>query len=280
MADLYHDILKKLDVREKEEGNLPLLLEFYRALLVIQSNTKKRLGVSEAGLSKKDIDERIRNGLPLLRFENLDLDWGLLEETFAKVVAAYHAYPELFGDMPEDSVPRLTKELVKAWYEGGEIPEPVSAASQRLVRAMLQATMNPFLRSYSQVLIGSFDIEFWRRRYCPVCGGSPDFSFLDKERGSRWLVCSRCDTEWVFQRLECPFCGTQNQNSLVLFTDEEELYRLHVCEQCKCYLKTIDLRKTEDEALLPLERFNTIDLDLQAKEYGYSPCRKPISNKR
>jgi FdhE protein len=84
------------------------------------------------------------------------------------------------------------------------------------------------------------------------------------------LVCSRCDYEWLFQRLQCPYCGNQDQKTLAFFTDDKELYRLYVCEQCRCYLKAIDLRKTETEILLPLERFYTLDLDAQAKEYGYS----------
>jgi hypothetical protein len=268
-ADLYHDILKKLDVRDKEEGKLPLLLEFYRELLLIQSNINERWQATDTILIKKEIDERIRNGIPLLCFREMDLDWKLLGETFAEVASVYRARPELFGPISGASIPVLTEELVKAWYEGTELPESVPAADGRLVWAILQATMNPFLSSYSRALIGSFNIEFWRRGYCPVCGGSPDFSFLDRERASRWLVCSRCDTEWLFQRLECPFCRTQNQKALTVFTDEKELYRLHACEECRRYLKTIDLRKTDDEVLIPLERLLTVDMDRQAREKGF-----------
>jgi FdhE protein len=105
-------------------------------------------------------------------------------------------------------------------------------------------------------------------------------AFLKRESGARWLLCSRCDTEWLFQRLECPYCGTQEQNALVFFTDEEELYRLYVCERCKCYLKAVDLRKTEAEVLLPLERLYTIDLDTQAVGKGYHSCQKPGAKRK
>ncbi len=94
-------------------------------------------------------------------------------------------------------------------------------------------------------------------------------AFLEKEVGARWLLCSRCDTEWLFQRLECPYCGTNEPNALSFFPDDEGLYRLDVCDQCKCYLKAIDLRKAKDDTLLPLERLYTMDLDRQAKENGY-----------
>jgi len=114
--------------------------------------------------------------------------------------------------------------------------------------------------------------ERWRRGYCPICGGNPDFAFLDKERGARWLLCSGCDAEWLFQRLECPYCGTQDQDALAYFTDDEGLYRLYVCERCKRYLKALDLRQAKSEVLLPLERLFTFDIDAQAQEYGYSPC--------
>ena len=103
---------------------------------------------------------------------------------------------------------------------------------------------------------------------------------LKPEYGARWLLCSRCDTEWSFQRLECPYCGTKEQSALSFFTDEEGPYRLYVCDQCKCYLKAIDLRKAKDDIPLPLERLYTIDLDRQAKEYGYHPCQNPAVERK
>jgi FdhE protein len=96
---------------------------------------------------------------------------------------------------------------------------------------------------------------------------------LKGEVGERWLLCSRCDTEWLFQRVECPYCGTQEQDDLVYFIDAREQYRLYLCERCKCYLKAVDLRKTEAGAPLPLERLYTIDLDRQAVGRGYHACR-------
>jgi FdhE protein len=71
--------------------------------------------------------------------------------------------------------------------------------------------------------------------------------------------------------LQCPYCGTQDQNALAYFTDDKGLYRLYVCEQCKHYLKAIDLRQAEAEVLFPLERFYTVDMDRQAQEQGYKP---------
>ena len=102
-----------------------------------------------------------------------------------------------------------------------------------------------------------------------MCGNKPDFSFLDKEMGMRWLLCSHCDTKWIFQRLQCPYCGTQNQDALAYFTDDKGVYRLYVCEQCHKYIKTIDLRHTGPEVLLPLERILTLDMDRQAQDKGY-----------
>ena len=85
------------------------------------------------------------------------------------------------------------------------------------------------------------------------------------------MLCSRCDAEWLFLRLECPYCGTQNQEALAHFTYEEEphLYRLYVCEECHTYIKAIDLRCTDAEVLLPLERVMTLDMDKQGQEKGY-----------
>ena len=285
-TDTDSKILKRLKEQKKEEGNLPLLLVFFQKLVLIHSRAIKRFGVPEPDLSSEAIARRIERGLPVVGFANLVLDWSLLREIFVEVIAAFAEYPELFGEISEklrkpEAGRLLTKKAVKAWFNKAELPPAMLATgvSENLLQAVIYATLRPFLTGYTQALIDFVDQEHWRRRYCPICGGSPDFSFLDKERGSRWLLCSRCDTEWLFQRLECPFCGTKDQNALAYFTDDEELYRLYVCEHCKRYLKTIDLQQAKSEVLLPLERFFTLDIDSQARQQGYSPYDKAIAVK-
>jgi len=167
------------------------------------------------------------------------------------------------------------KEVVSTWYRGHSLTaiSAVRGIDDELLTSVVGAALKPFLFAYSRLLLPEVDQELWRRRYCPVCGGKPDFTYLDRERGARWLLCSRCDAEWLFLRLECPYCGTQNQDALAYFTDEEEsyLYRLYVCDECSTYIKAIDLRRTESQVLLPLERVITLDMDRQGQEKGYKP---------
>ena len=46
-------------------------------------------------------------------------------------------------------------------------------------------------------------------------------------------------------------------------------YRLNVCESCRRYIKTIDLREAAGERLLEAERVLTVGMDLAAHEAGY-----------
>jgi len=274
--DTDSQILKKLDEQEKEEGALPLLLQFYRQLLRLQSRAKERVSIPDS-LRREAVVRRTERGLPALNFSDLALDWPLLQELFVEVAAAFAEYPQLFGEIPEQlKEPRAGKKAVRAWFKGDNLPPTLAgAASENILQAIIHAALKPLLASYSRSLIGWVDLEHWRRGYCPICGGAPDFAFLETERGARCLLCSRCDTEWGFQRLECPYCGTRDQNALAYFTDDEGLYRLYVCEQCKRYLKAIDLRQAQAEVLLPLERYYTLGLDAQAQEQGYSPHHNP-----
>jgi FdhE protein len=284
--DTTSTIIKRLKEKKKEEGNLPLLLGFYQKILEIHAETQKNIGAPVPVLSRMTINQRIRKGLPLVNFNELALDWPLVPDVFAKAVAAFARYPELFGEIPArmkkpGAGRMLTKKAARAWFTGQELPSSLlDGISENLMQTIIQATLQPFLVKYAQALIGFVDQESWRRSYCPICGGSPDLAFLEKEHGARWLLCSRCDTEWLFQRLECPYCANKEQNTLAFFSDEEGLYRLYVCDKCRCYLKAIDLRKTEAEVLLPLERFYTMDLDRQAKEYGYNSCQKFTAKKK
>jgi formate dehydrogenase maturation protein FdhE len=283
--DTTSKILDKLAEKKQEEGSLPLLLEFYQKLVEVQSKAQKRIGTPKTGPSIQALRNRILKGLPLVSFDELDLDWTEIQAVFATVIKVFAGYPQLFGEIPDGlKTPQagslLSKKAAEAWFTGKFLPKTLlEGTSENLMRSIIQATMQPFLSSYAKALAGTIEQEAWRRGYCPVCGGIPDMAFLEKEVGARWLMCSRCDAMWIYQRLQCPYCGNQEQNTLSFYTDEQEQYRVYICEVCKSYLKAVDLRKVKSEVPLPLERLYTLDLDAQAKEYGYSPCRKPISNK-
>lgn len=281
-------IISHLEEKESKEGTLPQLLKFYQRLLRVQSGVEQKLAsLLEPGLGSEVIHERIERGLPLIRFDELALDWSLLGDTFTEVTALFADYPELFGELPKrlrepGAGQLLTRKAVKAWFEGAKLPIALAAddVNEHLLATIIQATLKPFLVSHAKTLLGFVDQERWRRGYCPICGGSPDLAFLDEEHGARWLLCHRCDTGWLFQRLECPYCGNQDQNALAYFTDDEGCYRLYVCERCRRYLKAIDLRQAKSEVLLPLERLYTLDLDRQAQERGYSPYSKATTERK
>ena len=271
------EILRRLAEAKQEHGQLLRPVELFGKLLQLQVDGRSQVAVSPQGLTKEAIEERLKNRESILEFGNLALDWALVQElikTAAQTVAEYTAS----GSEGAGGVETITSstfplhQAVEDWYQGFSLAPIASAhgVNEGLLHSVLLVALQPFLKAYSGELIGSVNQKQWRRRFCPVCEGKADFAFLEKEAGARWLLCSRCDAQWLFQRLECPYCGNSEQKTLAYFTNDTELYRLYVCEECKAYIKAIDLRKTESDVLLPLERIVTSDLDRQAREKGYT----------
>jgi hypothetical protein len=232
------------------------------------------------------IRDRLQAGTPLLRFEDFHPGWKQVQTVFEQILAWAALDPEGPPDNPEilrgiafESF--YIKEAAEDWYRGRSLRK-VSGAQQidpDLLTSLVGASLKPFLRAYSRWLMPEVDQERWRRRVCPVCGGKPDFNCL-REGGTRWLLCSRCDGEWLFPRIECPYCGTRNQGSLGYFAVEDlsASYRLHVCDECRTYIKGIDLRNAGEDVLLPLARLMTSNLDRQGREKGYVPGWVPREN--
>ncbi len=127
--------------------------------------------------------------------------------------------------------------------------------------------------SASSPLEASFDQESWRRGYCPACGGLPDFTFI-KEDGTRWLRCSECDAEWLFQRIECPYCGNQDQVSLGYILADNEGFcgcRVYLCEECGSYIGGIDTREVSSADLRTVERIKVSAMEKEAESMGFKP---------
>lgn len=266
------DTFNYLEAKETQEGSLPGLLEFYKHLLRIQIEATIGLTLASfpAAIEDGRVDTR-RRGLPLMDPDDLLGHVGLLEQTFQGVARCFAQYPALFGNVSEIEG-TLTSAEARTWLESSELPSGLACSGVRpdVLQVIVQSAFQPLLSHYARLLLPRLDQPTWRRNYCPVCAGHADFAFLDKEE-SRWLMCSRCDAAWLFQRLECPSCGTVDQEALSFFTDDEGRYRLYVCEKCKRYLKAVNLRQGDEEVPLQIERLYTLELDVRALQLGYSP---------
>jgi FdhE protein len=277
--DIDLKIMERLRNLEEGEGEFSRLAKVYRELLNIQMEAKFHAAVVRPDLGKEQVKDRLREGIPLLLFEDVCTDWNHVQTVFKQIIAwsavdSEAPYEEHENLRNMGSKPNFLREAAEAWYRGLSIKTlPVAQSiDAELLTSVIGTTLKPFLSAYSSLLLPEVDQELWRRKYCPICGGKPDFSSL-KEGGARWLFCSRCDGEWLFSRIECPYCGTKDQNTLAYLTDEASsgLYRLYICEECHTYMKAIDLRISGAEVLLPLERVLTLDLDRQGRQKGYEP---------
>jgi len=261
-----------------EEWALPAhssrFFDFYHGLLEIQAEAEEKAASLELKLDKDEIARRLNSGRSILSYEDLCLNWEQVNAVFHRIVCLLAKYPEMLGPVPKSLIVEgftLPPDWVKAWFKGEEIPAGLDSDSVHplLLTTLVQQTLRPFLIGYAQALKGSFNQDSWRRSNCPVCGAKPEFAYLEKEVGARWCLCSACATEWLFKRMQCPYCDNVDGSSLSFLTSDEGLYRLYLCEQCKSYLKAIDLRKTSRDVLVSLESLTTVDMDAQAQEKGY-----------
>lgn len=252
----------------------PRVAELYAELLQIQDEIAARTNPKPTELTSEEISRRLRDGTTLLSFDDFFPDWIEAQLAFQRLLGWATARGVLH---PRDKLLWASKDVGKAqfcelardWW-GERLPSSSRGPEDRIgLMAVFGATLKPFLQVQARTLMPLVDQNLWRRRMCPICGGTPDIGYLDREQGARWLLCARCDSEWLFQRLACPYCGCQDQNSLSYLADEDEAHRLYLCDKCQSYLKVIDLRRTKHVLPLTMERILTMDMDKQAWSKGY-----------
>lgn len=270
------EILHLLEEARNERPDLARTLDLHLALAAAGAEAAARIPADWPERARC----RLRHGLPALDLGDLELDWRAVERLARQVceVAARHepAFAEplalvasLIGAAavsPGGLGALVARYLVDR--EAGGVPEV--EADPDLFDFVMSRALHPFLAGYAAaaapLLEGGPD---WLRGDCPVCGGPPDFAALEGEGGRRRLLCARCDAEWAYRRVGCPFCGNEEPASLGYFHAGGGAYCLYVCERCKGYLKTIDLRETWQRKPLAVERVLTVGLDVAAVRQGY-----------
>lgn len=138
----------------------------------------------------------------------------------------------------------------------------------------LDHALRPFLRVASEPYQEDLrdDRFYWPfPNICPLCGSKSNFSRLQSEDGQRIMFCEHCFSEWKVQYLACVYCGHDTPGDInYLKVDNDESYRVYVCEKCKGYLKTYDERSAGMTTDLFIANIETVYLDMLAQDRGYT----------
>jgi FdhE protein len=225
--------------------------------------------------------EEQRHGRPLIRFNDLRLEWSDVRLMVRQVADVLRRFDMIeFNDHAR--LQHLIREghqiepLVARWYSTAAFPDdptpdappldpPITPEALDLV---LLFAMRPFLGRCAEVLLPQVDLTAWTHPRCPLCGGDPEMASLNAA-GHRMLICGRCTGAWSFDSGVCPFCRNDDRSLLSTFTGSDPCYRIEACNVCRRYIKAYDTRRGTRPFMLAVDSVATLPLDAAAMQKGY-----------
>lgn len=268
------EILKGLEKEREKKPELAETIGLHHTLLLAQAEARVSLPYLE--LEIEEARALLQGGSPLLKLEELEVDWEVFIQLYEEICSTASRHrPELEKEFERiraflGNYPDKRSQVVDYLRDGRLRGAEEMGLHSELLAFVLNNALHPFLRAHAEALAPLVDDGLWYHGRCPVCGGQPDLALLEAGSGARHLLCSRCDSQWLFRRLECPFCGNAEPNRLIYYPSEDEVYRLYVCQVCHRYLKTIDMRQVARKVIPPVERIITVAMDVAAREAGYT----------
>ena len=255
------------------------LVDFYGRIREEQEKIKGSLKVDPILPTKELKDLLAEEGFPLLQREEFPLDLGAcitLFQTLCRI--AKDANPHMSEQVPKieealgekgGDLKELMKEILKNRKRKIERISKKFGLDEKVLLFLIENSTKPSIEAGMETISKGLEPTSWFKGICPICGSLPSLSLLEEESGKRSLVCSFCGYQWGTERLLCPFCNNREAGSLHYFYAEgEESCRIDVCEKCRHYIKTFDLRKrgVSDPSL---EDVATLHLDILASQKGY-----------
>ena len=257
------------------------ILDFYQKVREEQEGIKISLGTEPFLLKTEGKNLLTQEGFPLIRKEDFPLDREASVHLFQSLCRiAKEANPFMSEQVRriEETIERRRlnlKELLKDGFKDKKIEQIAEELGfdKKVLLFLIRNSVKPSIEAGVKQVSKEFESDTWLRGICPICGSLPYLALLDEEVGRRSLLCSFCGYQWRIERLLCPFCNNKEQQSLhYLYAEEEESYRINLCEKCHQYIKTIDLRRTEGSDP-SVEDLATLHLDILASQKGY---KRPV----
>ena len=257
------------------------ILEFYTQVFLAQEESRGEISIPPIVIEPGQLALKQNTQMPLIDPSVFLIDMDETRSLFIKLCdLARELAPELSGAsmVLKKAVAYKSLELEKAVSailnnQDGLVEEQAEKAGVSAAQLMFftYSSMVPSIHACSEQLAAYLvPMPEMKKSYCPVCGSQPDMAFFD-ENGKRHLKCAFCSHKWIVGRMGCAFCeNTDKDLQLYFFSDEEEEYRVNLCDHCHQYIKVVDLRKMERAFFPSLEMVSSLHLDIKAREKGYT----------
>jgi FdhE protein len=267
--------LKALKARQPELADAA---DLHIALLDLQRRVLARVPMPWIEVAPDWLKRQHEAGRPLLRFEDVPLDWTDFRLVFRQTADVLRRFDALDAEdyhaiqtMTRDG--HLLEPMAVRWFNLAAAPDRLPANDEGApategLDQVLALAMRPFLERCADVIQQRVDFSTWTHPHCPLCGGEPEFAVLTSA-GDRVLICGRCTGRWRFDAGACPFCGNADKDRLPSFSSRDGLYRLFACDACLRYVKAYDAAQGARPVMLALDSVATLPLDAAAIQRGY-----------
>ena len=274
-------IIKRMQVIEKKRPGYKEILGFFKYIMREQYKIKPLIKVEQIDINEETVKTQMKEGFPLMDKKDMKLDMDSASTLFKKICRGLQRKDVNITVEAKKISQAVRKkevdleELFRRVLDGDkgyvDFIANKTGLHTWLLSFLAESSIKPSLEAYAEMFKGYVDQESWYKGYCPVCGSQPERGELRIDAGERFLECSACSFKWRFKRVVCPFCGNDDSKKLRFFNTETDgkAYRVDVCEECKKYIKTIDLREVQGDVVPIVEDIGTLHLDIIAEKEGY-----------
>jgi len=245
------------------------IIDWLVDLLIETVKADNSIFKTEIAFEKATVDSKLAKGIPLFNEENFPLDIDVTRKLYQKLIT-------ITGKHRGHWAAGLGRILSGSKLQAGKLLKRLLAGDSRLLQSVcekenvdahaaefiLRLSLHPSL-TYASRSVSKIDLSQWSFGHCPVCGSLPILSELPKGKSGRRLYCAMCETSWAYPRFRCPFCERKYPNDkYYLYSDEEHIFRVDVCEQCGRALNSIDARQLESPIIPVLDNLIFTHLNL------------------
>jgi len=266
--------VKELRELKNTQPDLASAADMQIELLGAQKRVQSRVPLPSATFDRRKPDNT--HCKPVLQFKDIPIDWSdfrLMIRQTADILRRF----ETLEPADYDRIQALARDgqveaVVATWFETAMAPArrktDTRTHEKELLDQVLLLAMRPFLARCAEALLPRLELSDWRQPCCPLCGGEPEFAFINPA-AERLLICGRCTGQWHYDAITCPYCENSDRAQITSFTSRDGRYRIYACDVCQRYLKAFDGRDGSRPALLAVDSIATLPLDAAAIQRGY-----------